>query len=148
MGYHEEEVEREGQTKTTFGFPILDLIQYVNMNNIPLSSLPVFYGKSIEDPNTYLFEFDVLCRSYNYLHDSHKLKLFHVTLKDAALRWFIGSREFSIRTWDKIKNAFLEKCQDHCRSKDAHNENFKMQQHEEESLEDFLERFKTKYNTL
>ena len=73
MGDCEEVVEQEGKTETTFRFPILDLIQNVNMRNIPLSSLPVFYGKSIEDPNTYLFEFDVLCRSYNYLHDSQKL---------------------------------------------------------------------------
>ena len=42
MGDHEYEVEQEGKIETTFGFPILDLIQNVNMKNIPLSSLPVF----------------------------------------------------------------------------------------------------------
>ena len=31
MGDHKEEVEQEAQTETTFVFPILDLIQNVNM---------------------------------------------------------------------------------------------------------------------
>ena len=60
-GDHEEEVEQEAKTETTFGFPILDLIQNVNMKNIPLSPLHVFHGKSTEDPDTFLFEFNILC---------------------------------------------------------------------------------------
>ena len=63
----EGEGEHEGRTETTFGFPILDLARDVSMKNIPASSLPTFYGKSTEDPDTFLFEFDILCRSYNYL---------------------------------------------------------------------------------
>ena len=63
----EEEEEVENQTEVTFGFPILDTTHDVNMKNIPPSSLPTFYGKSNEDPDTFLFEFDILCRSYNYL---------------------------------------------------------------------------------
>ena len=83
------EGEGENQIEATFGFPILDTMQDVTMKNIPPSSLLSFYGKSNEDPDTYLFEFDILCRSYNYLQDSHKLKLFPATLKDSALRWFM-----------------------------------------------------------
>ena len=60
--------------ESTFRFRILDTIQDVTMKNIPLSSLPTFYGKINEDPDTFLFEFDILCRSYNYLQDAHKLK--------------------------------------------------------------------------
>ena len=102
-------MEQEEQTETTFGFPILDITQNVNMKKISLSSLPVFHGNTTEYPDTFLFEFNILCRSYNYLHDSQKLKLFPTTIKDVTLRWFTGLGEFSIRTWDAMKNAFLKK---------------------------------------
>ena len=91
-----DEGEGENQTEVTFGFPILDTVQDVTMKNIPPSSLPTFYGKSNEDPDTFLFEFNILCRSYNYLQDAHKLKLFPVTLKDSTLRWFMGLGESTI----------------------------------------------------
>ena len=84
----EDEVNRgeEGDnTEVTFGFPILDTMQNVSMKNIPAASLPTFYGKNSEDPDTFLFEFDILCRTYNYLQDAQKLKLFPATLKDSAL---------------------------------------------------------------
>jgi hypothetical protein len=83
---HGEEEEARSQIKTTFGFQILDTTPNVNMKNIPLSVLPTFYGKSSEDLDTFLFEFNILCRSYNYLQDAQKLKLFPATLKDSALR--------------------------------------------------------------
>ena len=56
------EGEGENQTEATFRFPILDTILDVNMKNIPPSSLPTFYGKSNEDPKTFLFEFDILAK--------------------------------------------------------------------------------------
>ena len=96
-GHHMEgEGEHEGRTETNFGFPTLDLARDVSMKNIPPSSLPTFYGKSTEDPDTFLFEFDILCRSYNYLQDAQKLKLFPATLKDSALRWFMSLGESTI----------------------------------------------------
>ena len=55
-----DEGEGENQIETTFGFPILDTAQDINMKNIPPSSLPTFYGKSNEDPDNFLFEFDIL----------------------------------------------------------------------------------------
>jgi hypothetical protein len=149
----EEQAENELTPETTFGFPILDLVQDVNMKNILLSALPTFHGKNSEDPDVFLFEFDILCRSYNYLQDAHKLKLFPATLKDSALRWFMSLGEYSIRSWEDMKAKFLKKYQDYCRTKDSRNDIFKMQQQDEESLEDFLERFtytlqKSKYNDL
>ena len=101
------EGEGENQTEATFGFPILDTVLDVNMKNIPPSSLPNFYGKSNEDPDTFLFEFDILYRSYNYLQDAHKLKLFPDTLKYSTLRWFMGLGESTIRTWDDMRSSFL-----------------------------------------
>jgi hypothetical protein len=95
---HGEEEETRNQTETTFKFLILDTTPNVNMKNIPLSALSTFYGKNNEDPDTFLFEFDILCRIYNYGQDGHKLKLFLATLKDSALRWFMGLGESSIRS--------------------------------------------------
>ena len=61
--------------------------------------------------------------------------------------------EYSIRSWEEMKIKFLKKYQDYWRTKDSRNDIFKMQQQDEESLEDFLERFifsfqKSKYNDL
>jgi hypothetical protein len=73
------------------------------MKNIPPLALPTFYGKSSEDPDVFLFEFDILCRSYNYLQDAHKLKLLPATLKDFALCWFMSLGEYNIRSWEDMK---------------------------------------------
>jgi hypothetical protein len=149
----EGQAENEVASETTFGFPILDVVQNVTMKNIPLSALPTFHGKHSEDPDVFLFEFDILCRSYNYLQDAHKLKLFPATLKDSALRWFMSLGEYSISSWEDMKTKFLKKYQDYCRTKDSRNDIFRLQQQDEESLEDFLERFiftlqKSKYTDL
>ena len=87
------------------------------MKNIPPSSLPIFYGKSNEDPDTFLFDFDILFRSYNYVQDAHKLKLFPSTLKDFSLRWFMGLGESTIWTWDDMRTSFLRKYQEYCKPK-------------------------------
>ena len=60
------------------------------MKNISPSVLPNFHGLKSEDLETFLFKFEVLCRTYDYLQDSKKLKLFPSTLKGAALKWFMG----------------------------------------------------------
>jgi hypothetical protein len=70
---------------TNFEFPIKEIDEETKMKNIHHSSLPKFHGLSKEDLDTFLFEFDVLCRSYDYMIDSKKLKLFPTTLKNNAL---------------------------------------------------------------
>ena len=47
----------------------------------------------------------------------------------------------SIRTWDDMKRVFLEKYKDYCIQHDLRNEFFKMNQKEDEILEDLVERF-------
>jgi hypothetical protein len=72
-GEEEEPVlnEQQGEDEEqTFIFLILDLAQNTNMKNINPSILPTFHGMSTEDPDAFLFEFDILCRSYNYTNDS------------------------------------------------------------------------------
>ena len=73
------------------------------MENISPSVLPNSYGLRSEDLETFLFEFEVLCITYDYLEDSQKLKLFPSTLKEVALKWFMGLVTQSIRTWNDMK---------------------------------------------
>jgi hypothetical protein len=101
-----EEWNANNETET-FGFPILDITKVVSMKNIPLSSLPHFHGMSTEDPDSFLFEFDILCRSYNYTNSAQKLKLFPSTLKDSTLRCFMSLGEHTILSWDGMKENFL-----------------------------------------
>lgn len=67
--------------------------------------------------------------------------MFPETLKDSALQWFTTLVESTIRSWEKMKTAFLMKYQESCKSKDSHNDIFKMKQQEEEILEDYVELF-------
>ena len=55
------------------------------MNNIPHSTLLIFRGSNTKDPNMFLFEFHVLCNSYDHQSDAQKFKLFSTTLKDIEL---------------------------------------------------------------
>jgi hypothetical protein len=66
------------------------------MKNIVFSSMPHFHGMSSEDPHSFLFDFDILCISFNYTVSAKILKLFSATLKDLALRWFMSLGEHSI----------------------------------------------------
>jgi len=45
----------------SFGFPIADEETHATMKNILPSVLPNFYGLQREDPETFLFQFEVLC---------------------------------------------------------------------------------------
>ena len=49
-----------------------------------------------EDPDSFLFEFEILCRTYGYIDDTHKLHLFPATLKETALKCFMGLGEHTI----------------------------------------------------
>jgi len=125
----------------SFGFPIVDEESRATMKNISSSVLPNFHGERNEDPETFLFEFEVVCRTYDYLEDSQKLKLFPSTLKGAALKWFMGLVPQSIRTWNDMKQTFLDRYLDYCMPTNHKDEVFKMVQREDENLEEILERF-------
>ena len=58
--------------KYIFVFPIVDPDIVSQMKNIPPSGLPHFHGKVHEDPDSFLFEFDILCRSYDYATEAQK----------------------------------------------------------------------------
>ena len=117
----------------------------MKMKNISPSALPHFHGFTTEDPNTFLFEFVVLCRTYDYDEDEQKLKLFSSTVKDATLRWFMGLPGNSITTWAQMQQAFNAKYRDYCRSKETKGEIFQMTMGSNESLEDYEDRFQLSY---
>ena len=133
-----QEIPEQDQTEVTFGFPILDLTRDMPMKNIPPSTLPHFHDMTSEDLGSFLFKFNILCRSYNYIRDAQKLKLFPATLKDSTLRWFMGLGEHTIRSWDDMRIAFLKKYQEYCNIRDSSNDIFKIQQQKDESLEDYV----------
>ena len=115
--------------------------------------LPIFYGMASEDPDSFLFEFDIVCQTYGYTDDAHRLRLFPATLKASTLRWFIGLGEHAITDWDDMRRIFLKKYQPYCRSKDSKDDIFRMNQQEDENLEENLERFvynlqKSKHRTM
>lgn len=122
-----------------YGFPIFDEDTTAIMKKISPSILPNFHGLRHEDPKKFLFGFEVLCRTYDYLRYPQNLKLFPTTLKDGALKWFMGLGTHAIRTWDEMKIVFLEKYKDYCMPHNIEDEVFKMIQKEGESLEDMVE---------
>jgi len=89
------------------------------MKNIPPSVLPNFYGMFSEDPNSFMFEFDILCHTYGYIDYTHKLRLFPATLKAAALKWFVGLGEHANTSWEDMRKIFLKKNQPYCRPRDS-----------------------------
>lgn len=97
------------EEQSIFEFPIVGPDTQVQMKNLSPLILPHFYGKVYEDLDSFLFEFYILCRSYDYLFDAQKLKLFLTTLKNATLCWFMGIGGNTISSWEKMKRVFLSK---------------------------------------
>ena len=131
-------VPRQGdEEESTFKFPIHEPQEdkEIKMKNIPPSVLPNFYGMASEDPDSFLFKFDIVCRTYGYTDDAHRLRLFPATLKASALKWFMGLGEHAIVDWDSMRRIFLRKYQPYCRSKDSKDDIFRMSQQEDETLE-------------
>jgi len=94
------------------------------MKNISPLALPHFHGLTTEDPDTFLFEFAIICQTYDYVEDKQKLKLFPSTLKDAVLHSFMGLPSNNITTWAQMQQAFNNKYRDSYRSKDTKEEIF------------------------
>jgi len=151
-------VPNQGQRdeeELTFKFPIQEPQEddEIKMKNIPPSVLPNFYGMASEDPDSFLFEFDIVCRTYGFTDDAHRLRLFPATLKASTLRWFMGLGEHAITDWEGMRRILLKKYQPYCRSKDSKDDIFRMNQQEDENLEEYLEWFvynlqKSKHRTM
>ena len=62
--------QNQPNTQTsTLQYPIVDSAANAPMKAIPLQHIPTFHGLTSEDPDAFLFEFDVLCRGYDYTTD-------------------------------------------------------------------------------
>lgn len=134
--------QNQPNTQTsTLQYPIVDSAANAPMKAIHLQHIPTFHGLTSEDPDAFLFKFDVLCRGYDYTTDPQKLKFFPSTLKGATLRWFMGLGGGVINNWDQMKEAFLKKYQDYCRSRELKDEIFQMSARPNETLEEYVERF-------
>lgn len=134
-----QEVERELDRTFTYLIQLGD--DDTSMKNISPAHLPTFIGMSSEDPDQFLFEFKVLCQTYDYKTYNQKLKLFPSTLKDAVMRWFMVLPSNSISTWAQMETAFLYKYQDYCKGRNRKEEFFKIKQEDDENIEDYLDRF-------
>lgn len=136
----EQQHDQGEEEESTFKFTIHEQEdnpdEEIKMKNIPPSVLPNFYGMALEDPDSFLFEFDIVSRTYGYTEDAHRLRLFLATFKASTLRWFMGLGEHAITDWDGMRRIFLRKCQPYCRSKDSKDDIFRMNQQEDESLEE------------
>ena len=64
-----------------------------------------------------MFEFFVVCRTYDYALDDQKINLFPSTLKDVALRWFMGLPGNNITTSAQMQEAFNNNYKDYYSSK-------------------------------
>jgi len=111
------------------------------MKAIPLQNIPTFHGLTSEDLDAFLFEFDVLCRGYDYTTNPQKLKLFPSTLKGVALRWFMGLGGGTINDWEQMKTYFLKKYQDYFRTRELKDEIFQMVAKPNKTLEEYVKHF-------
>lgn len=88
----------EGILVTKFYSPIGNLQGHAPIKYIPLFTLRTFQGMIIEDPDTFMLEIYVICRSYYYTTNEHKIKLFPSTLKGEILSSFIALSKASINS--------------------------------------------------
>jgi hypothetical protein len=148
---------REEEEEVTLGFPILDVPtefgNELNIKNIPHFVLPNFHGMAFEYIDAFLFEFDILCHTYGYIDDAHKLCLFPTTLKNTALKWVMGLGENTIGHWDTMRKIVLKNYQVYYGPRDSKEDIFRMAQQGDENLKDYLERFvynlqKSKHSSL
>jgi len=65
--------------------------------------------------------------------------VFPLTLKGASLSWFMSLGRNCTQTWEDMKNEFLEKYEDYFQ---AGEDTIGITQGENESFEDYVERFR------
>ena len=82
---NEEMVGKKYAKVVTFEFPIRYLRGVAPTKRIPPHVLPIFHGLENEDPDVFLFQFELLCRAYGNCANDQKLNVFPLTLKGIAL---------------------------------------------------------------
>lgn len=100
-------------------FSIRDTSGEARMKNISPTARHHFHGLTSANPDTFIFEFIVVCRTYDYTSNEQKMKLFPSTFKDVALHWFMGILGDNITTWAQMQQAFKNKHMGYYRSKET-----------------------------
>ena len=103
VGEKDEEV-------VTFEFPIRDPGGVTQIQYVPPSVFPSFYGLENEYPDEFLFQLEMICRAYNV----QSMNFFPLTLKGASLQWFMSLGGNCIQTWEDMKCMFLKRYQEYC----------------------------------
>ena len=68
--------EDDENEEDPYGFPIQENDINVQMKKIHPYVLPNFKGMRLEGPETFIFEFEIICRSYGYSLHIQKLNFF------------------------------------------------------------------------
>ncbi|KAM1063667.1 hypothetical protein ACFX2A_028407 [Malus domestica] len=111
-----------------------------------LHHIPKFHGLSMEDPNKYLKEFEVVCSSMNPVTVDGsilKMKAFPFSLMDKAKDWLYELAPGTVTSWESMKRAFLEKFFPTSRIILLRKKISGIQQDEGESFPTYYERFKS-----
>lgn len=101
------------------------------MKNINPFGLPHFHGLIIEYLDIFLFEFDVLYRTYDYKTNAQKMRFFPSNLKEATLNWFMSLDGNNISAWEQMKQFFIKKYKDYCKTPNTRGDIFGITQGEE-----------------
>ena len=82
-----------------------------NINCEVIKFLPIFNGNENEDPYTHVRKFLQICSLNENKNepDSIRLRLFPLSLKEKALKWFNSLTENSIKTWEELNVKFITK---------------------------------------
>src|ERR1044071_2484112 len=110
-----------------------------------INLLPTFHGLSNDVLIMHLNEFHDLCmgtKPVNVTEEQIKMRAFGFTLKDAARSWYYHFPAGSIDSWEKLHRVFLDKYFPSKKANIAKRAIAHVEQTEDESLYDFLERFK------
>ncbi|KAM1074448.1 hypothetical protein ACFX2B_019196 [Malus domestica] len=111
-----------------------------------LHHIPKYHGLSMEDPNKHLKEFEVVCSSMTPVNVDGsilKMKAFPFSLMDKAKDWLYELAPGTVRSWESMKRAFLEKFFPTSRIILLHKKISGIQQEECEYFPTYYERFKS-----
>ncbi|XP_074318336.1 uncharacterized protein LOC141655142 [Silene latifolia] len=126
-------------------FPALDDGVTFELKSGLIHQLPSFSVMSIEDPNKHLSDFHIVCTGMKppaITNEQLKLKAFTFTLKDNARDWLNYLPLGSITTWVGMKKALLEKFFPPSRSSQLKRAINNVEQQDEETMYEYLEKFK------
>ncbi|XP_042059567.1 uncharacterized protein LOC121804089 [Salvia splendens] len=84
----------------------------IDVKNNILAIMPHYYGRKIESPYDFLYDFCKICgiqkRPNGSNEDDYRLRVIPFTLKGEADTWFMRLLPNSIRTWADFRSQFLD----------------------------------------